>query len=86
MDLVGVLLLFIFTLAILLIFVSILLNEKSRGVYLIVQSILIAILIYITFYIYFESIKPIDVYRGKTTLEITYRNGVAIDSVVVSIK
>lgn len=29
------------------------------------------------------SISPIDVYRGKTTLEITYKDGVAIDSVVV---
>lgn len=29
------------------------------------------------------SIKPIDVYRGKTTLEITYRDSVAVDSVVV---
>ena len=27
--------------------------------------------------------KPIDVYRGKTTLEITYRDSVAVDSVVV---
>ena len=27
--------------------------------------------------------KAIDVYRGKTTLEITYRDSVAIDSVVV---
>ena len=26
---------------------------------------------------------PIDVYRGKTTLEITYRDSVAIDSTVV---
>ena len=25
----------------------------------------------------------LDVYRGKTTLEITYRDGVAVDSVVV---
>lgn len=30
-----------------------------------------------------DSIKPIDVYRGKTTLEITYRDSVAIDSTVV---
>ena len=30
-----------------------------------------------------EKIKPIDVYRGNTTLEITYRDSVAIDSVVV---
>ena len=26
---------------------------------------------------------PLDVYRGKTTLEITYRDSVAIDSTVV---
>ena len=32
---------------------------------------------------YNPSIKPIDVYRGKTTLEITYRDSVAMDSVVV---
>lgn len=32
-----------------------------------------------------ESYKPkaMDVYQGKTTLEITYKDGVAIDSVVV---
>ena len=29
------------------------------------------------------SITPIDVYRGKTTLEITYKDSIAIDSVVV---
>ncbi|MBQ3022873.1 MAG: hypothetical protein IJD91_06100 [Clostridia bacterium] len=28
-------------------------------------------------------VEPIDVYRGKTTLEITYRDSVAIDSTVV---
>lgn len=28
-------------------------------------------------------LTPLDVYRGKTTLEITYRDSVAIDSVVV---
>ena len=27
--------------------------------------------------------QPIDVYRGKTTLEITYRDSVAVDSTVV---
>lgn len=30
-----------------------------------------------------EQPKAIDVYQRKTTLEITYRDGVAIDSVVV---
>ena len=29
------------------------------------------------------SIPPMDVYRGKITLEITYRDSVAVDSVVV---
>jgi uncharacterized membrane protein len=29
------------------------------------------------------SVRPLDVYRGKTTLEITYRDSVAIDSTVV---
>lgn len=27
--------------------------------------------------------KPLDVYQGKTTLEITYKDGIPIDSVVV---
>ena len=31
----------------------------------------------------YPRITPIDVYRGKTTLEITYRDGFAIDSTVV---
>lgn len=29
------------------------------------------------------SISPMDVYRGRTTLEITYRDSIAIDSTVV---
>jgi len=35
--------------------------------------------------IYEESCKPtaMDVYKKKTTLEITYKNGVPVDSVVV---
>ena len=32
---------------------------------------------------YSLSIHPIDVYRGKTTLEITYKDNIPIDSVVV---
>lgn len=30
-----------------------------------------------------KSIKPIDVYRGKTTLEITYQDTIAVDSLVI---
>ena len=33
--------------------------------------------------LYSFSIPPIDVYRGKTTLEITYKDSIPIDSVVV---
>jgi hypothetical protein len=31
----------------------------------------------------YPSITPMDVYRGKTTLEITYKDSIAIDSTVV---
>jgi hypothetical protein len=33
--------------------------------------------------VYEKEPSAIDVYRGKTTLEITYRDSVAVDSVVV---
>lgn len=32
---------------------------------------------------YTPSVTPIDVYRGNTTLEITYRDSIIIDSTVV---
>lgn len=28
-------------------------------------------------------VEPLDVYRGKTTLEITYKDSIPVDSVVV---
>ncbi len=33
--------------------------------------------------IYSLSIQPIDVYRGKTTLQVTYEDSIPIDSVVI---
>ena len=43
--------------------------------------------LFASLYVIVESIAPsptaLDVYRGKTTLEITYRDSVAVDSVVV---
>lgn len=39
--------------------------------------------ILLTVSVYNKEIKPIEVYRGNTTLEITYKDGVAIDSIVV---
>ena len=43
------------------------------------------VVIGVTMAIYTPNYEPtaLDVYRGKTTLEITYRDSVAIDSVVV---
>lgn len=38
---------------------------------------------FICLYVDFDEPTAIDVYRGKTTLKITYKDGVAIDSVVV---
>ena len=39
----------------------------------------------ITFILFWNNDVPtsMDVYQGKTTLEVTYRNGVPVDSVVV---
>ena len=47
--------------------------------------LLVYMLGFITFYIIYFDEEPtaIDVYRGKTTLEIIYKDSVAIDSVVV---
>lgn len=47
-------------------------------------SVIILILSVLCIVVYYEN-KPtaIDVYRGKTTLEITYRDKVPVDTVVV---
>lgn len=46
-------------------------------------SFLLFLIIFISLVV--SSTKPtaIDVYRGKTTLEVTYKNNIPIDSVVV---
>lgn len=41
------------------------------------------IMVFGAFAVYSNSPKAIDVYRGKTTLEITYKDSIPIDSVVV---
>lgn len=48
-----------------------------------VAGIIITVLLGIAIEEKNPSVTPIDVYRGKTTLEITYRDSVAVDSVVV---
>ena len=52
----------------------------------IVASIVIGLCVLLGYFVWLNSINTptaIDVYRGKTTLEITYRDSVAIDSTVV---
>lgn len=46
-------------------------------------SIILAFTVLITTLCLKDNPRAIDVYRGDTTLEITYRNGIPIDSTVV---
>lgn len=50
-------------------------------------NIVVIVLIFIGITLIVESVSPtpqaIDVYRGNTTLQITYRDSIPIDSVVV---
>lgn len=48
-----------------------------------IGSIFLAVLIYMAFNKANPSIQPIDVYQGKTTLEIIYRDSVVVDSIVI---
>ena len=51
------------------------------------NTMAICIIVMVIWLIWFltKPLKPtaLDVYRGKTTLEITYRDSVAVDSVVI---
>ena len=44
---------------------------------------LLTVRILVSLLVILEEPQAMDVYKGKTTLEITYKNGVAIDSTVV---
>lgn len=48
-----------------------------------VSYTIIVIFLAVILVIYAHEPRPIDVYRGNTTLEITYKDGIAIDSTVV---
>ena len=45
--------------------------------------VFVFIIVITTLYINTNSPKAIDVYQGKTTLEISYRDSVPVDSIVV---
>jgi hypothetical protein len=78
----------LFALAVLLIgFVFAISKDEESAIPMAILGSVITVFIVIGIFIldsrYNSSIEPIDVYRGKTTLEITYRDSVAVDSVVV---
>ena len=51
--------------------------------YILVASIILAFIVLITTLCLKDNPRAIDVYRGDTTLERTYRDGIPIDSTVV---
>ena len=57
--------------------------EHELGLLFRIISYVILLTIFILCLIYWTKPTAIDVYRGKTTLEITYKDGTPIDSTVV---
>ena len=72
-----------------MVFIGITSSECSNAISSTAYGVVILVVSIITFIsavfatIELQSPTAIDVYRGNTTLEITYKNGVAIDSTVV---
>ena len=88
MKLLLILMALIMALCLILIFVAVIgdfpILERCAGRGLFISAVSFSV-IGIILSIHIANNKPtaIDVYRGKTTLEITYRDSVAIDSTVV---
>ena len=59
--------------------------EELVGCIVVISSIIILAAIFVNSYVEDSESKPqaIDVYRGKTTLQITYQDSVPVDTVVV---
>lgn len=57
--------------------------SESDQIIIIGLSFMLAFIVMILFIIYMQRPEAIDVYKGNTTLEITYKNGIPIDSTVV---
>ena len=76
------------TLVLLLAILTLGVNELSKDDYgsvgfTLIASIVLAFIILVATLCLKDNPNAIDVYRGSTTLEITYRNGIPIDSTVV---
>ena len=83
MELFIILVLTIIDLLLFLIIVVNLENEELSAKFLICASVLYPVLVLFLLISYMGKPQAIDVYKGKTTLEITYRDKVPIDSTVV---
>lgn len=76
----------IYIILIILIILNIIYIFNTKNIYMLmftINFILCFILLIIFLYYKYNTPKAIDVYRGKTTLEIVYRDNVPIDSTVI---
>ena len=81
LDVLGIVLLVVFAL---MIFIAMFCNISNNSYYSAIMTVCIILLLSTILSIIDKTNpKAIDVYRGKTTLEITYKGGVPVDSIVV---
>lgn len=83
-----VILMVLMMLCLILIVVAVVIDSSTLGQYAttgLLISFVVFVVIGVTIGVCVPNHEPtaLDVYRGKTTLEITYRDSVAVDSVVV---
>lgn len=58
-------------------------NKGGSTIIGLILGLIIGLLLLVSIEEVGKSIEPIDVYRGRTTLEITYRDSIAVDSLVI---
>ena len=75
----------ILLLAMLLLCIAVIISGKSEpvGNFITVYSFIFSFIIFVLLLFQLNKPKAIDVYKGKTTLEITYKDRVPVDSTVV---
>ena len=81
MEIIFVIIIFILQFALCLFFIEV--DSKLENKIFLGVIFLLNLSIYIMFIDYLTKPSAIDVYKGRTTLEITYRDNVPVDSVVV---
>ena len=81
MEIIFVIVIFILQFVLCLFFIEV--DSKLENKIFLGVIFLLNLSIYIMFIDYLTKPSAIDVYKGRTTLEITYRDNVPVDSVVV---